>query len=103
MSNVHKHLLMDGIFLNPPTKPEILNDWFSRLVKAIDMEVFLEPQSKYCDIPGNEGLSGMVWLTTSHASLHFWNDIKAPFAKGDVYSCKEYDPNIVLKLLEEFK
>ena len=58
MSDIHKHLIVDGVFNNSPTEPEVLNDWLNRLIKAIDMKVFLEPQSKFDYTPGNEGLSG---------------------------------------------
>lgn len=103
MSNIHKHLLVDGLFINPPTQESILNDWLNRLVKAVDMELFLEPQSKFCHVPGNEGISGMAWLTTSHCSAHFWSEAEVPFGKLDLYSCRTFHVPVFLELLQEFK
>ncbi len=98
----HQHLLIDADVLFAPTNEEYLKDWFNRLVKAVNMEVFHEPLAKYCDDPDNQGITGMVWLTTSHASIHFWDSPEQPFVHFDLYSCKEFELETVLTLFKEF-
>ena len=89
MAEVHKHILVTGYLENAPKEDyvDFLEDWFLRLVKAVDMEVFIAPNCKWCADAGNEGLTGIVGITTSHSSIHFWDGSPA-FYKFDLYSCK---------------
>jgi S-adenosylmethionine/arginine decarboxylase-like enzyme len=64
------------------------------------MEVLIPPQSVYCDIPDNEGVTGFAVITTSHLAMHIWP--KENVVQLDVYSCKDFDPKIVYDLLNEF-
>lgn len=75
--------------------------WFDNLVKAVDMEKLGGPWVTYCDDPDNRGLTGQVWLTTSHSSVHCWDNCENPFVKFDIYSCKPYDKDMVIRLLKE--
>lgn len=100
--NYHQHLLIDASVNNPPRDEESAKAWLSELVKAVDMEVFGGPYAQYCDDPCNQGLSGFIWLTTSHASFHFWDGAEQPFVKFDLYSCKEYKVETVLELFKVF-
>ena len=93
---IHKHLLVDGTIRNPISDPEVINAWLAELVDKVDMEIFMEPRSKYCDDPTNAGTTGVVVITTSHASIHIWNDGDPAFFRADLYSCKEFDPQVVL-------
>lgn len=102
MAKIHKHLMVDATINRPPNNPDFLNDWLERLVKAVDMEVFMEPRSKYCDDPSNSGITGAVIITTSHGSIHVWDNVEQPFLKADLYSCKEFDANQFLELIKEF-
>jgi S-adenosylmethionine/arginine decarboxylase-like enzyme len=85
----------------PLTTEKEIKDWLSRLVHAVGMEVWWGPVSKNCTDPGNEGPSGIVLLKTSHASIHFWTKKEVPYCQMDLYSCKRFDPKVVLKLLAE--
>lgn len=102
MAKTHKHLLVDATLNKPPTDPRAVEDWLRRLVKAVDMEIFIEPQAKYCDDPTNAGVTGFVVITTSHASLHVWSEEYQPFAKFDLYSCREFNVNDFLDMIKEF-
>lgn len=103
MIETHQHLMADAIVNIAPKDPEFLNDWFRRVIKAVDMEIFIEPESKYSDDPNNLGLSGYAQLTTSHTSLHCFEQPSGKhIIKADLYSCKCYDPKIYIKFLEEF-
>lgn len=100
--NFHLHLLVDAYVDNPPQSEDVANDWLNRLVIALGMEKLGGPWSTYCDDPCNRGLTGQVWLTTSHSSFHFWDNADKPFVHFDVYSCRDYDVETVLELLKEF-
>jgi S-adenosylmethionine/arginine decarboxylase-like enzyme len=102
-SHNHLHFICTGYINEAPneTGVQFLNDWFRRLVEAIDMKVLIEPNSIYCGTEGNEGLTGLVCIETSHSSIHFWSHPK-PFFKFDLYSCKVFDEQRVIELLREF-
>jgi len=62
LADVHKHILVKG-FIEEATGPDyvsVLNDWFLRLVDAIDMKVLMNPHCVWCDDDGNEGVTGVV-------------------------------------------
>lgn len=64
------------------------------------MEILIPPHSKYCDIPGNEGVTGTVVITTSHMSIHIWPQLPTPYIRMDVYSCKDFDAEAILKFVD---
>lgn len=103
LPELHKHLLVDATLANPPTDPKVVEDWLRRLVEAVDMEIFIDPVAKYCDDPANAGVTGVVVITTSHSSVHFWSECEQPYAKFDLYSCKDFDVHNFLAIMEEFK
>lgn len=96
----HQHLLVKCWMTEPPSEVEVLNKWFVKLVKSVDMKVVAGPTSVYVSDPGNEGLTGTVTLATSHASIHIWDDIKPSMAQFDIYSCKPFTLETVM---ENFK
>ena len=67
-----------------------LEDWFTELVDLIGMQILIPPKMVYCDTEGNEGITGLVCIDTSHASLHAWMG-ENPYFKFDLYSCKDFD------------
>ncbi len=97
---INKHLLVKGYIEEAPG-PEyvsVLHDWFLRLVDAVNMQVLMEPNCVWCNDEGNEGVTGMVGITTSHSSIHFWPE----HYMFDLYSCKEFEVETVIELLREF-
>lgn len=72
---------------NPNISAEQLVTWFYRLVDLIDMKILLPPSAAYCYIPGNEGITGIACLETSHCSIHVWEN----YLQFDLYSCKSFD------------
>ena len=101
--HLHLHLTIDATVNNPPRDEATAKDWLDRLVVALGMEKLGGPWATYCDDPENRGLTGQVWLTTSHSAFHFWDNCDQPFVKFDVYSCREYDINTVVELFKEFE
>ena len=98
----HQHLIVKGFFNNPPKEIEIINNWFVELVNKVNMVVVAGPTSVYVTEEGNEGLTGTVTLATSHASIHIWDNTLPSLFQFDIYSCSEFDVNIVLEHLNNF-
>ena len=96
----HQHLLIKCWVINPPKKEELLNKWFTYLVETVGMKVVAGPTSVYVSDPGNEGLTGTVTLATSHASIHIWDNAEPPMVQFDIYSCKEFTLEQVMKCFD---
>ena len=96
----HLHLLVKGYVKTPPKTAETLNVWLSELVSKVDMKVVAGPTSVYVDEPGNEGVTGTITLATSHAAIHVWDAEEPAMFQFDIYSCKDYDPNVVLNHID---
>jgi len=96
----HQHLLVKCWVTNPPQKEELLNKWFTYLVETVGMKVVAGPTSVYVSDPGNEGLTGTVTLATSHASIHIWDNAEPPMVQFDIYSCKEFTLEQVMKCFD---
>ena len=103
MAQVNKHVLVTGYLAEAPGAEytPYLANWFRRLVEAVDMKVLIDPICVWCDDEGNEGVTGMVGITTSHSSIHFW-DGEPAFYKFDLYSCKDFTLEAVAEMLKEF-
>jgi S-adenosylmethionine/arginine decarboxylase-like enzyme len=98
----HKHLIVTATLRNPPRTAEAVDDWMRRVVDAVNMKILFGPHVIRCDTPGNEGVTGIVCIETSHASIHVWDTLEVPFLKFDIYSCMRFDPTVVTDLIKEF-
>jgi hypothetical protein len=98
----HHHLIVRGFFLNPPKSCDILNNWFIELVNLVGMKVAAGPTSVYVDDLGNEGVTGTITLSTSHASIHVWDNETPSLFQFDIYSCKLFDVYDVIGKLNDF-
>jgi S-adenosylmethionine/arginine decarboxylase-like enzyme len=67
------------------------------------MNVCIEARSFYVDTPGNEGLTGQIGLSTSHIAIHIWDNVSPALVQMDVYSCKPFDNNTIIKELNKWK
>jgi S-adenosylmethionine/arginine decarboxylase-like enzyme len=97
----HLHMLGKAYLKNPPVNVEAANAWLETLVERINMKILMGPYSVDCQTVGNEGVTGAVVIETSHATFHCWHMVEKPFFMFDVYSCVEYDPKVVLGLIDE--
>ena len=103
---MHKHLMLTALVDEAPQNPEVIVNFLNKLVKLVDMEIFMPAQAKYCNDAHNSGVTGVVVITTSHASIHIWdNKAGNPYPgmlQMDLYSCKDYNAEDVLKFVEDY-
>lgn len=95
---MHKHLVFTGVSYQAPKDPEYIKRVLLDLVEVAKMEVFMPPQAKYCEDPTNAGVTGTVVITTSHASIHIWDN---GLVQADLYSCKDFNTDEVAAFLAE--
>lgn len=100
MEKNHKHLILNAIVNHPINDEKTCEKFLNDLVEIVDMEVLVPASAKYCDIPGNEGVTGTVIITTSHMSIHIWPQKPKPYIRMDVYSCKDFDHKKVINYVD---
>ena len=98
----HLHLVVTAFVTNPPTSAQAGEDWLRELVRLVDMEILFDAKAIYCEDLGNEGVTGIVGLTTSHSSFHSWHLAEEPFLSFDLYSCRTFDLDIVFEHLRHW-
>ena len=105
MNVEHKHLLIRAEVDNCPMKGELgyVLTWMNDLISKINMKLMHGPNISYIDQAGNRGITCMALIETSHIVLHVWDEMKPGLFQLDVYSCKDYDKNIVIKEMNKFK
>ncbi len=97
----HKHLLVTALFTEAPKDIDYLTGWVKRLVENVNMKILVQPNLVYCDTPGNEGITGTTVIETSHCAFHIWDGGNPPIMQFDLYSCKRFDPNVVIDMFKE--
>jgi len=101
---VHKHLIVRAEINNPPVEENYLKSWLNNFIMDINMKVFMGPYVKYCNMPGNRGITAVAIIETSHIAMHIWDDVTPALMQFDVYSCGEFDPEkICKKIQDDFK
>jgi S-adenosylmethionine/arginine decarboxylase-like enzyme len=99
----HRHLMIDCSVHKPLNDVDKTIDFLKRLVSAIGMKIVAGPIAHYCDSEGNYGITGAVCISTSHCSIHVWDKVQKPYMRLDVYSCQDFDENIILNIIKEFE
>lgn len=97
----HRHMIVTAYCTDCPTSVEKGENWLRELVDLVGMQILFDANAIYCEDLGNEGVTGVVGLTTSHASFHSWHMAEKPFLTMDLYSCKDFDSEVVLDHLRE--
>lgn len=98
----HKHLIIRAEVKSPPTDEVWLHNWLKQLVEKIGMKVCRGPITAYVDMPGNEGLTGVVVIETSHIAIHVWDAVEPALVQLDVYTCSTLDKDIIFAELEQW-
>ena len=97
---VHKHLIVRAEAINPPMNEEFLTKWLQDFIKYINMKVLMGPYVIYHDVPGNRGITGAAIIETSHIVMHVWDEPSPALMQFDVYSCGEFDPEQICRLIQ---
>lgn len=97
---IHKHLLIKATVESFTETPGIANKFLVDLVELIGMKPVTFPQSAMVEEDGNKGLTGSINLATSHIAYHHWSE--TGLFMIDVYSCCEFDEQIVIDFIDKF-
>ena len=99
----HKHLIVRAELNNPPKCTSAIDLWMRKLVEQIDMKILLGPYSVYSDMVGNQGLTAVTIIETSHIAMHVWDEVVPGLMQLDVYTCSTLNIDDVFKALEQFE
>jgi S-adenosylmethionine/arginine decarboxylase-like enzyme len=96
---IHQHLLMKASVKRGDVDAEEGKQFLIDLVRIVGMVPVTSPQCVMVTFPGNEGPTGSINLATSHIAFHLWSTSKLLML--DVYSCKNFDPETVIRHVHE--
>lgn len=101
MALQHKHLLLRAEVNNCPMRDDLgyVLEWMQNLIENIGMKLLQGPNISYVNQEGNRGITCMALIETSHIVLHIWDEDRPGLFQLDVYSCKDFDLDIVIKHL----
>jgi len=97
----HRHIIVTAYVSNPPLTVKSGEDFLHELVDLVGMQILMNANAIYCEDLGNEGVTGVVGLTTSHSSFHSWHMAERPFVNFDLYSCRDFSAEEVLKHIDK--
>jgi S-adenosylmethionine/arginine decarboxylase-like enzyme len=102
----HQHLIVRAEVLNPPKTTQETEVWLISIIHDLGMQLAVglqaNPISYRCNLEGNEGITGVAVLETSHCAVHIWDAESPALLQWDLYSCSEVKPEEMLKHLEQF-
>jgi S-adenosylmethionine/arginine decarboxylase-like enzyme len=82
------------------TNPETIRKFAKELVERIDMVAYGEPQIIHFGEDNKAGYTLVQLIETSNICAHFCDDTGDAYI--DVFSCKPYDMNIVLSMIDDY-
>lgn len=96
----HRHFIFRAVGANALGAGDVekVNQWVLDLVRKIDMEILIAPQTVYCGLEGNEGITSVCVISTSHIAMHAWESSKE--IQLDIYSCKTFSIEAVFEHIE---
>lgn len=97
----HHHLIVHALIRRPIVKPDEAVEWVTALAHQLGMTLMAPPQAAYSDVSGNRGVTAVALITTSHISIHLWDETQPAELQLDVYSCKAYRKEIVFDAIKE--
>ncbi len=98
----HKHLIIRAELKNPPKCAEAIQDWMKLLVDKIGMKILMGPYAVYSDMVGNQGLTAVTIIETSHIAMHVWDEVDPALMQLDVYTCSTLNVDDVFLALSDF-
>lgn len=103
MALIHQHIVIRAHLNKPPKSEDLTRDWLRNLISAIGMNILHGPHAVYLDKEGNRGITAVCIIETSHIAMHVWDEGEPALVQLDVYSCKDFDKEIVFKFLDQFE
>lgn len=101
MSIEHKHILINAKITNPLDTYQEAIDFLDDLVESIGMKKLMGPYASYVTTPGNQGVTAVVGIETSHIAFHIWDEEMPSRLQFDLYTCGPLDKNIVIDKVKE--
>ncbi len=98
----HKHLIVRAELNNPPKCTSAIDLWMRKLVDTIDMKILMGPYSVYSDMVGNQGLTAVTIIETSHIAMHVWDEVEPALMQLDVYTCSTLNVDDVFEAIKQF-
>jgi len=97
-----KHLILDAAGCSPKRIgcPIIIGNFTRELVKRIDMKAYGDPQIIMFGTGNKKGYTLIQLIETSNIAAHFVEENNSMYL--DVFSCKDFDPEIVTKTVREY-
>ena len=91
----HKHLIIRAEITDPPYDAVDIKRWMKNLVEDIGMNVLMGPYAIYSDMQGNQGLTAVTIIETSHIAIHVWDECEPALMQMDVYTCSKLNINMI--------
>lgn len=103
MPHRHLHLVLNAFVLAEPDIPAC-EGWLGALPALVGMTALAPPRCVECRDEGNEGITGTLVISTSHAAFHWWSaESEEPGRLSFcLYSCREFRPEGVLRHVDSF-
>ena len=67
------------------------------------MRILMGPYAVYSDVEGNQGLTAVTIIETSHIALHVWDEAEPALMQLDVYTCGPLDIDRVFESIQEWQ
>lgn len=61
------------------------------------------PYAIYSDMEGNQGLTAVTIIETSHIAMHVWDEIEPALMQLDVYTCSTLNIEDVFDAMAQFE
>jgi S-adenosylmethionine/arginine decarboxylase-like enzyme len=105
MSIEHKHILINAKITYQRKDPldtyQEAVDFLDDLVESIGMKKLMGPLASYVTTPGNQGVTAIVGIETSHIAFHIWDEEMPARLQFDLYTCGPLDKDIVINKVKE--
>ena len=99
---VHKHIIVSALVNKPPSTTDDVKEFLSSMISKVGMECISGPYAEMVEDEGNEAPTGVAILSTSHCAVHVWTHVSPARMEVDLYSCKDFNPTDIVKMIKEF-
>ncbi|MCQ4575431.1 MAG: S-adenosylmethionine decarboxylase [Candidatus Brocadiales bacterium] len=96
----HRIMFVECVGIGDPPGDDLLAFSLS-LIKAIDMTPLGDPVIRYADVGALSGTTVVAPMKESALQLHTWPEQGEGFMTLLLYSCKDYEPQKVLDMIEQ--